>query len=96
MTLATKTAARDEVQEHAHAHTHDHAPKHAGHDHAGHDHAGHDHANHNHGAHANIAVSAPRRANPGFSLLRTSSLQRLALALTLVAAIWLGVFWAWS
>jgi len=25
-----------------------------------------------------------------------SSLQRLAIALALVAAIWLGVFWAWA
>lgn len=92
--------------------THDLAHSdHAGHDHARHDHAGHDHAHgahdhmsqdkkrnahsHDH-AHAKSAPSAPRRAHPGFSLLRMSSLQRLVLALALVVAIWLSVFWAWS
>jgi len=95
MTLVTKATSHD----HAHG------------DHAGHDHARHDHNheavgpvsqapkphahNHDH-AHTDSAASAPRRAHPGFSLLRMSSLQRVALALTLVAAIWLSVFWAWA
>ena len=99
MTIATKAAAHD----HTHA-------DHAGHDHAAHDHAKHDHAKHDHAAHdaphahahshshshSDETANAPRRANPGFSLLRMSSLQRLALAHLLVAAIWLSVFWAWS
>ncbi|MBX9760392.1 MAG: hypothetical protein K2Y29_16555 [Beijerinckiaceae bacterium] len=63
-----------------HAHAHDHGHEH---DHA-HDHPSHDH------------TSAARRAEPGLSLLRMSALQRLAIALALVAAIWLGVAWAWS
>ena len=97
MTIATKAAAHD----HTHA-------DHAGHDHAAHDHAKHDHAKHDHAAHdaphahahshshSHDTANAPRRANPGFSLLRMSSMQRLALALILVAAIWLSVFWAWA
>ncbi len=95
MTLVTKATSHD----HAHG-------DHAGHDHTRHDHnhdavdavsqAAKPHAhNHDH-AHTDSAASAPRRAHPGFSLLRMSSLQRLVLALALVVAIWLSVFWAWS
>ncbi len=59
-----------------------------------HSHGGH--AAHAHAAHGHSHEHAPRRAHPGVSLLRMSSLQRLALALTLVGAIWLSVFWAWT
>lgn len=64
---------------------HDHKHSHEGH-------AAHAHAPHGH-SHENAPA---RRANPGVSLLRMSSMQRLALASALVAAIWLSVFWAWS
>ena len=64
--------------------SHDHEQTHSHRGHAIHAHAPDGHAH------------APRRAHPGFSLLRMSSLQRVALALTLVAAIWLSVFWAWA
>lgn len=86
MSLAVPNQTHDRTQEPAsgHAHVHGHSHGHA-HDH-GHDHAPGD------GAHAH----GPRRASPGLSLLRMSSLQRLAIALAFVAAIWLGVFWAWA
>jgi hypothetical protein len=84
MTLAPDRHAHAGHDDHAHAHDHGHA-----HDHTHpHDHA---HEAHSHG-HASVA----RRAEPGLSLLRMSALQRLAIALALVAAIWLGVGWAWS
>lgn len=73
-------------------HQHDHKNEH-GHAHAHADHAGHGHA---HAASAHDHASTARRADPGVSLLRMSSAQRLAVAGVLVAAIWLGVFWAWS
>lgn len=70
-----------------HDHSHDHSPDRL------HSHAHDQHAGHAHGE----RVHAPAgRAKPGLSLLRMSSRQRLAIALVFVAAIWLGVFWAWS
>lgn len=55
--------------------------------HGSHDHH-HRHA-HRHGAqHRRVAVAVP------MSLLRLSALQRLGGAGGLIAAIWLGVFWA--
>jgi len=65
----------------AHAHQHSHDHEH-----------GHAHAH----APAHAHDHSARRSDPGVSLLRMSSLQRLAIALALVVAIWLGVFWAWS
>jgi len=76
-----------------HAHSHDH-----GHDHSHvHDHS-HGHS-HGHGTQAGAAGSAHHRhshapgerhpaARPGFSLLRLSAWQRLAIALPLAALIW--------
>ena len=72
---------------HAHDHAHDHGHAHG---HA-HDHA-HDHTH----AHDHARASVARRARPGLSLLRMSAVQRLVIALAFVAAIWLGVVWAWS
>jgi ABC-type Zn2+ transport system substrate-binding protein/surface adhesin len=83
MTLAPDRHAHDHDKDHAQGHAHGHAQ-------------GHAHL-HEHG-HARRAVgaAAARRAQPGLSLLRMSALQRLAVALAFVAAIWLGVAWAWS
>ena len=81
MSLAVPNQTHDRTQEPASGHAHEHGHSH-GHSHD-HEHA-HEHA---HG---------PRRASPGLSLLRMSSLQRLAIAFAFVAAIWLGVFWAWA
>jgi hypothetical protein len=78
---------------HAHDHAHDHKHEHA-HARAHGDHAGHAHSHTPHGAHS--PEPAAKRADPGVSLLRMSSAQRLAIASILVAAIWLGVFWAWA
>ncbi len=73
------------------SHEHDHNHKH---DHP-HDHAhGYAQAHADSGAHDHEPTA--RRADPGVSLLRMSSVQRLAVASVLVAAVWLGVFWAWS
>ncbi len=78
-------------------HTHDHAHGHGHkHDHAhGHDEAHEGHTGHVH-SHDNQPAPVAKRADPGVSLLRMSSAQRLAIASVLVAAIWLGVFWAWA
>ncbi|MBM3596348.1 MAG: hypothetical protein FJX31_11460 [Alphaproteobacteria bacterium] len=69
-------------------HVHHHGPGHT-HDH-GHDHS-HDH---NHGA--PHALPAARAAEPGFSLLRLSALQRLAGVAALLALLWIAVAWALS
>lgn len=52
------------------------------HDHSGHDHAGHGHARTSH---------APSRFR---SLIALSGLQRLMLALPVIAVLWLMAFWA--
>lgn len=49
---------------------------------------GHHHHHHHHAPARRTAVATP------MSLLRLSALQRLAGAGALIAAIWLGVFWA--
>jgi hypothetical protein len=57
-------------------------------------HDDHDHS-HDHDGHAHAAsASAVRRADPGFSLLRLSALQRLAGAGVIIALLWLAVLWA--
>lgn len=57
-----------------------------------HDHAGH---NHSHGAPASVPVSRRRRRGfAGERLFLASAVERMALALVVVAAIWLAVFWA--
>lgn len=69
------------------------------HDHAHHDHAHHDHAHaapkeaHAHGS-TEPHVHAPARFRPPFSLVRLSLAGRLAIALTLSAAIWAAALWA--
>ena len=74
-----------------HHHSHDHA--HHGHSH-GHSH-GHDHAHHHHGHSGALEpVGRAQAASVGGSLLRLSAGFRAALAGGLIAAIWLGVFWA--
>lgn len=81
MTLAPDRHAHDHDHDHAHGHSHGHA---------------HGHAHGDEQAHTHNHPSSARRAEPGLSLLRMSAFQRLAIALALVAAIWLGVGWAWS
>lgn len=58
-----------------------------------HDDHNHPHDHHGH-AHAAPAVAVARRADPGFSLLRLSALQRLAGAGVIIAVLWLAVLWA--
>ncbi len=57
----------------------------AGHDH---DHAHAADASHLHRHHSHAAGERHPAARPGFSLLRLSALQRLAIALPLAAALW--------
>lgn len=65
-----------------------------------HDHHDHDHDHHHGHAHAHgptvalEALSRARAAEVAPSLLRLSAGFRAALAGGLIAAIWLGVFWA--
>jgi hypothetical protein len=62
------------------------------HDHSGHDHSGHDHAGHGHAGHGHARTShAPSRFR---SLIALSGLQRLMLALPVIAVLWLMAFWA--
>lgn len=70
-----------------HHHSHDH-------DHHGHSH-GHDHSHLHHGRSGALEpVGRAQAASVGGSLLRLSAGFRAALAGGLIAAIWLGVFWA--
>ncbi|MFN3891550.1 MAG: hypothetical protein ACK4MV_14220 [Beijerinckiaceae bacterium] len=78
---------------HAHDHAHPHAHGRQAAD--GHQH-GLDQAHSDGSAQRHDHAHAQRRADPGVSLLRMSALQRVVIALGFVAAIWLGVFWAWS
>jgi len=57
-----------------------------------HDHHSDNHT-HSHG-HTHPAAAVVRRADPGFSLLRLSALQRLAGAGVIIALLWLAVLWA--
>ena len=55
----------------------------------------HDHQDHSHDhGHAHPAAAVVRRADPGFSLLRLSALQRLAGAGVIIALLWLALLWA--
>ncbi|TSJ60553.1 hypothetical protein FO470_17550 [Starkeya sp. 3C] len=64
---------------------HVHEPHAPSHDHAAHDHAPHDHG---HAHHSHAAGERHPAARPGFSLLRLSVWQRLAIALPLAALLW--------
>ncbi|ADH90122.1 hypothetical protein Snov_2835 [Ancylobacter novellus DSM 506] len=74
-------AAPAHADPHRHPHPHDHA----------HDHA-HVHAHH----HSHAEGERHPAARPGFSLLRLSAAQRLAIAVPLAALLWaaaLAVIW---
>lgn len=70
-------------REHGHVHSHDHGHSH---DHA-HNHA-HSHAHAAHHGHSHAPGERHPAARPGFSLLRLSAVQRLAIALPLAALVW--------
>jgi len=78
----------------------DHSHHHRLHDHHAHDHHdGHPHARGNETVHAHDRAGhrhgAPRRAPSRFrSLIALSGLQRLMLALPVIALLWLMAFWA--
>lgn len=65
----------------------------AGHDHV-HDHGPHEAHNHSDHDHHPQALEPARAAQPGFSLLRLSALERLAGAAVALALLWIAVIWA--
>lgn len=88
--------AHHHEHEHDHADAHEHAARTPGHDHLPQNHPGQRRLGEGRLGQDHIHHHPARRADPGVSLLRMSSAQRLVIALALVAAIWLGVVWAWS
>lgn len=71
------------------AHDHDHAgPVHADHDHHNHASHAHAHSRHPHAHHSHRPGERHPIAAPGFSLLRLSVWQRLALVIPLAWALW--------
>lgn len=79
MSNQTSVARTPEAHDHGHVHGHNHVHGAA--------HGGHHHS---------VAISSAGRIihQPAFSLFALSALQRLLMALPVIALLWLAAFWA--